>query len=42
LDMLHIAASSQQCAPPHTRPWKPQNLWLTTWLSFPILPTSQT
>jgi hypothetical protein len=20
LDMLHIAASSQQCAPPHTRP----------------------
>jgi hypothetical protein len=26
-----------------TRPWKPQNLWLTaTWLSFPILPTHWT
>jgi hypothetical protein len=28
---------------PPTRPWKPQNLWLTTtWLSFPILPIRQT
>ena len=25
-----------------THPWKPQSLWLTTWLSFPILPTCQT
>jgi hypothetical protein len=25
-----------------TRPWKPQSLWLTTWLSFPTLPTCWT
>jgi hypothetical protein len=27
---------------PPTRPWKPQSLWQTTWLSFPFLPTRQT
>jgi hypothetical protein len=28
------------CPPIH--PWKPQSLWLTTWLLFPVLPTHQT
>jgi hypothetical protein len=28
------------CWPTH--PWKPQSLWLTTWLSFPTLPTRWT
>jgi hypothetical protein len=28
------------CLPTH--PWKPQSLWLTTWLLFPILPTCRT
>jgi hypothetical protein len=27
---------------PPTRPSKPRSLWLTTWYSFPILPTRQT
>jgi hypothetical protein len=27
---------------PPRHPWKPQSLWLTTWLSFPILPTHRT
>jgi hypothetical protein len=37
------ATGSSMTTCPPTRPWKPQNLWLTTtWLSFPILPTHQT
>jgi hypothetical protein len=39
LNMHRIAPSRQRARP---RPRKPQSLWLTTWLSFPILPTCQT